>query len=146
MLEQNTAVNGLPETNPPPGSMASVVGPSVLNWLRPATPAAGMKRDVVVDMGWGRLIFGQTFADNDTLVRTLCQEPCGKRDVVFYLRDPHVLLSLAPDQLFLDPSHSYRLWLTHPHGYRSGSGLAHGLAIRRAATLKDAAAISKSLA
>jgi len=84
---------------------------SVRNWTTP--PAEEMERlgtDVSIDLGWGRLIFGHTFADHPKLVDTLCQEQPGKRDIAIYLRDPHVVLSLAPDRLFLDPSHTYRLW------------------------------------
>ena len=67
--------------------------------------------DVVIEMGWGRLLFAHTFADNTTLAKRIADEKEGKRDVGFYIRDPHVVLSLLPHQLFLDPSHTYRKWL-----------------------------------
>ncbi len=66
---------------------------------------------VVLDCGWGRLIFGQTFEDPNLLVHILLDEQEGRRDVALYVRDPHVLISLAPHELFLDPSHTYRLTL-----------------------------------
>lgn len=68
-------------------------------------------RDVVIDCGWGRLIFGQTFSTNSKIAKILCEEANQKRDIAFYLRDPHVVISLAPHEIFLDPSHTYRLWL-----------------------------------
>src|SRR3546814_15133928 len=63
------------------------------------------KRDAVVDCGWGRLIFAHTFADPKKVADVLRQEASDKRDVAFYLRDPHVVLAMAPPELFLDPSH-----------------------------------------
>jgi GNAT-family acetyltransferase (TIGR03103 family) len=70
-----------------------------------------LKQDAIVDCGWGRLIFAHTFNDNRKLVDILLAELPGKRDIAFYVHDPHVLLALEPQNLFLDPSHTYRLWL-----------------------------------
>ncbi|NWG45725.1 MAG: GNAT family N-acetyltransferase [Alphaproteobacteria bacterium] len=69
------------------------------------------RRDVVVDCGWGRLIFGQTFCSEKRLAEVLAGERAGERDVAFYVQDPHVLLATAPQDLFLDPSHTFRLSL-----------------------------------
>ncbi|MGB5669972.1 MAG: N-acetylglutaminylglutamine synthetase [Sedimenticolaceae bacterium] len=78
----------------------------------------------VVDCGWGRLIFAHTFQDNRELADALLAESAGRRDIAFYVKDPHVLLALEPQQLFLDPSHTFRLWLDRykvsplrPRGY-----------------------------
>ncbi|MBF0445485.1 MAG: N-acetylglutaminylglutamine synthetase [Magnetococcales bacterium] len=71
-----------------------------------------MLENVVVDCGWGRLIFGQTFFESKKLVQLLLQEQEGKRDLALYVRDPHVLISHAPQELFLDPSYTYRLILS----------------------------------
>ncbi len=76
--------------------------------------------DVVLDCGWGRLIFGHTFRDPARLAATLAGEAPGARDIALYLRDPHVVLSLAPQELFLDPSHTYRLWLSDLRADRGG--------------------------
>lgn len=62
-----------------------------------------------MECGWGRLILGQTFCDPAELVATLRAERHGQRDIAIHLSDPHVLLSLAPQELFLDPSHTFRL-------------------------------------
>jgi GNAT-family acetyltransferase (TIGR03103 family) len=68
-----------------------------------------MADDVVLELGWGRLIFGQTFADPDKLAEVLRHEGAGRRDICIYAREPHVLVARAPAELFIDPSHTYRL-------------------------------------
>ena len=68
-----------------------------------------MADDVVLEMGWGRLIFGQTFADPQQLAEVLRHEEPGRRDICIYAREPHVLIAKAPAELFIDPSHTYRL-------------------------------------
>jgi ribosomal protein S18 acetylase RimI-like enzyme len=68
-----------------------------------------MADDVVLELGWGRLLFGQTFADANYLAEVLRGETHGRRDICIYARESHVLVSLAPAELFIDPSHTYRL-------------------------------------
>lgn len=105
-------------------------------WGRPSDHAiAGMERNVTVEFGWGRLIFGQTFADQAEIERTLCEEAPGRRDIALYLRDPHVLVSRAPAALFIDPSLTYRLWL---HRYRPARQRARGVVVRKMDALADA--------
>ena len=65
--------------------------------------------DCAIDCGWGRLLFGHTFSGPQAVAETLLDERPGQRDIAFYLTDPHVVLAAAPSDLFLDPSHSYRL-------------------------------------
>jgi GNAT-family acetyltransferase (TIGR03103 family) len=86
-----------------------------------------MQTDVVLDLGWGRLIFGQTFADLGGIVDALRAEEAGERDICIYPRDPHVLVGLAPDELFIDPSYTFRLDL---HRYRPRSELIRGVFVR----------------
>jgi GNAT-family acetyltransferase (TIGR03103 family) len=69
-----------------------------------------MGRDLV-DFGWGRLVFGQTFSNHEDLLAVLRDEAIGRRDICLYPRDPHVLVAKAPQELFIDPSHTYRLSL-----------------------------------
>ncbi len=71
-----------------------------------------MAKDVELEMGWGRLIFGQTFADAATLAETLRREVPGRRDICIYARESHVVVAGAPTELFIDPSHTYRLRFT----------------------------------
>jgi GNAT-family acetyltransferase (TIGR03103 family) len=68
-----------------------------------------MADDVVLELGWGRLIFGQTFADPERLAQALQQEGPGRRDICIYARESHVLVARSPSELFIDPSHTYRL-------------------------------------
>lgn len=99
-----------------------------------------LKSNAVVDMGWGRLIFGCTFDDNNELARVLCDESSGRRDIAFYLSDPHVVLAMAPDRLFLDPSHTFRMWL---HQYRAGAQRPRGFVIRRIRSIEDAREVNR---
>jgi GNAT-family acetyltransferase (TIGR03103 family) len=68
-----------------------------------------MDKDVELELGWGRLIFGQTFADSRQLVEALRREGPGRRDICIYARESHVVVAEAPTELFIDPSHTYRL-------------------------------------
>lgn len=67
--------------------------------------------DVALDCGWGRLLFGQTFADTASLLRVFRAEAPERRDIVMYLRYPQVVVGLAPHELFVDPSLTFRLVL-----------------------------------
>jgi GNAT-family acetyltransferase (TIGR03103 family) len=69
----------------------------------------GVLSDVVLECGWGRIVFGQTFTSAERLVSALRGEASGHRDICIYPREPHVLVASAPTELFLDPSHTYRL-------------------------------------
>lgn len=102
--------------------------------------ADALPRDVTVDCGWGRLIFAHTFASSEKLAETLREESPGQRDIALYLREPHVVLSLAPQELFLDPSHTYRLWMFN---WRTPPAKTHGFCVRRIRTHDDAVAINR---
>jgi GNAT-family acetyltransferase (TIGR03103 family) len=101
-------------------------------------PDANMQDNIVVDCGWGRLIFAQTFADPERLVDTLCNEQHNRRDIALYVPDPHVAVSLAPQEVFLDPSHTFRLWLDR---YRPAQLRARGFSIRLLNSQEDAEAV-----
>lgn len=80
--------------------------------LHDATPPhllEAMAKNVELEMGWGRLIFGQTFTDSQHLVEALRREGPGRRDICIYARESHVVVAEAPTELFIDPSHTYRL-------------------------------------
>ena len=68
-----------------------------------------MPANVVLDLGWGRLVFGQTFSDPDELADVLRREGPGRRDICMYAREAHVVVARSPHELFIDPSHTYRL-------------------------------------
>jgi GNAT-family acetyltransferase (TIGR03103 family) len=98
------------------------------SWQQPSQhQLRGMASDVVLDMGWGRLVLGQTFADLTGIVEALRAEESGERDICIYPRDPHVLVGLAPDELFIDPSYTYRLDL---HRYRPRAEVIRGVFVR----------------
>jgi len=98
------------------------------SWKQPSEhQLQGMGSDVVLDLGWGRLVFGQTFSDLGGIVDALRAEETGERDICIYPRDPHVLVGLAPDELFIDPSYTYRLDLFR---YRPRSELIRGVFVR----------------
>lgn len=98
------------------------------------------KEDVVLDCGWGRLLFAQTFSEDETLLSKLREEAPSSRDIAFYVRDPHVLLSRAPQEVFLDPSHTFRLNLST---YRARTRRMRAVTIRRLSTEADADGINR---
>ncbi len=108
--------------------------------LKPPVPSGReFVRDAVLDCGWGRLLFAQTFETAAPLVEALRAEGPDRRDIAFYVRNPHVLLASAPQELFLDPSHTYRLDLAT---YRSSRRQPRGFTIRRLMSEADAQAVN----
>jgi GNAT-family acetyltransferase (TIGR03103 family) len=117
--------------------------PSLRNWYakdQKRPDQQGLAENVSVDCGWGRLLFAHTFPDLPELAKALREETQGRRDIALYLRDPHVALSLAPQELFLDPSHTYRLWLAN---YRTSRRRPRGFTVRRLRTVEDAEAVNR---
>src|SRR4051812_8968853 len=111
------------------------------SWKEPSEhQLQGMRSDVVLDLGWGRLIFGQTFPDLGGIVDALRAEEAGERDICIYPRDPHVLVGLAPDELFIDPSYTYRLDL---HRYRPRQDLIRGVFVRTVTSRAEMDAINE---
>jgi len=94
----------------------------------------------IFDCGWGRLIFGHTFSDPAKLARTLRKEKKGTRDIALYVQEPHVVVAKAPQELFLDPSDTYRLWLAQ---YRPQKKHPKAFNIRRLRSTDDAEAIKR---
>ncbi len=64
---------------------------------------------VTLQCGWGRLIFADTFPSPESVAESVLAENEHQRDIAIYLLDPHLVLNCAPQQLFLDPSNTYRL-------------------------------------
>lgn len=71
-----------------------------------------IKKNVSVDLGWGKLLFAQTYRTPQNLVKQLLEEGTNKRNLAFYVQKPQVLLALGKGKIFLDPSLAYRLNLT----------------------------------
>ncbi len=57
------------------------------NWQKPSErELEGMDTDVVLDLAWGRLVFGQTFAEMRHILDALRAEGTGQRDICIYAR------------------------------------------------------------
>src|SRR3954447_3170394 len=111
------------------------------SWKQPSEhQLRGMESDVVLDLGWGRLVFGQTFSDLRGVVHALRAEETGERDICIYPRDPHVLVGLAPDELFIDPSYTFRLDL---HRYRPRAELIRGVFVRTVTSKAEMDAVNE---
>jgi GNAT-family acetyltransferase (TIGR03103 family) len=87
-----------------------------------------------VRCGWGRLLIGHTYPDAETLASALQEERPGERDIALYVAAPHQVLAQAPQQLFLDPSDTLRLWFTD---YRPARASFRGFRIRRVHNEQD---------
>jgi GNAT-family acetyltransferase (TIGR03103 family) len=116
-------------------------GLSTRSWdARPDHLTKDLAPDVALECGWGRLIFGQTFATHDDLVAEVSREEPGRRDICVYVREPHVLVSRAPQELFIDPSHTYRRWL---HEHRPAQAAPRGVVVRDLLGEADADAVNR---
>ncbi|MDU9405850.1 N-acetylglutaminylglutamine synthetase [Pseudomonas sp. zfem004] len=92
-----------------------------------------------VHCGWGRLLIGHTYPDPTSLADALLQERAGERDIALYVAVPQQVLARAPQQLFLDPSDTLRLWFTD---YRPAQRVFRGFRIRRAQSPADWQAVN----
>ncbi len=100
-----------------------------------------MKKNVSVFCGWGRIILAQTYANPKALAQELVDEIPGKRDIAAYVTKPHLVLSRAPQQLFLDPSDMFRLDLQTFDD--SATVIPDGVSIRKVASEQEAEQINK---
>lgn len=98
-----------------------------------------MPKNVIVHCGWGRFIVGHTFEDDATLAEAVIAEANGERDIALYVSRPQVVLNHAPQQLFLDPSDTLRIWMNE---YLPRGSSLHHVRVRRAVNAADAQAIN----
>jgi GNAT-family acetyltransferase (TIGR03103 family) len=89
--------------------------------------------------GWGRLLIGHTYPDPAALAHDLLNEKPGERDIALYVAAPQQVLAQSPQQLFLDPSDTLRLWFSD---YRPSQRVFRGFRIRRAQSQDDWTAIN----
>jgi GNAT-family acetyltransferase (TIGR03103 family) len=89
--------------------------------------------------GWGRLLIGHTYPDPAALAHELLNEKPGERDIALYVAAPQQVLAQSPQQLFLDPSDTLRLWFSD---YRPSQRVFRGFRIRRAQSQDDWKAIN----
>ncbi|MCB1478268.1 MAG: N-acetylglutaminylglutamine synthetase [Tepidamorphaceae bacterium] len=93
-----------------------------------------------INCGWGRLLFGNTFESPQTLISAMRAEGPDRRDIAFYVTDPHVVLAASPQEIFLDPSHTFRLDLST---YRPSRKQPKGFFIRRLTSEADAEDVNR---
>jgi len=108
--------------------------------LKPVVGGQGMAENAVLDCGWGRLLFAQTFPRAEPLIEALRAEGPDRRDIALYVRNPHVLLASAPQEVFLDPSHTFRMDLAT---YRPGRRQPRGFTVRRLVSEQDAEEVNR---
>jgi len=73
-------------------------------------------------------------------VAALRDERAERRDIALYVRDPHIVAAHAPQEVFIDPSHTYRLELPR---YRPAQSQPRGFAIRRLSDPADPEAVNR---
>jgi GNAT-family acetyltransferase (TIGR03103 family) len=103
-------------------------------------PGHAPTANALVDCGWGRVLFAHTFDDVGALVSEIRAENPETRDIAMYVADPHVLIASAPAELFLDPSHTYRLPFPN---YRRSGRKPSGFIVRRMVPDTDADAVNR---
>ena len=117
-------------------------GQSLRNWEKIENPATSrMQPNAFAEMGWGRLVFGHTFENNKRIVEAMCSHGRDTRDIAMYVIDPHVIIAMAPDKLFLDPSHTFRLW--HYDHSRKTTEDTRVLTIQRLSTRREADQVNR---
>jgi GNAT-family acetyltransferase (TIGR03103 family) len=130
-----------PQRAPRGGRPAAEEGLSTRSWDdRPSHLTSGLRPDVALECGWGRVLFGQTFANHEDLLAAVSTEEPGRRDICLYVREPHVAVSKAPQELFIDPSHTYRLWL---HRHHPAGDPSRAVIVRDLRSEADAAAVNR---
>lgn len=105
------------------------------------TPSDEPVAGVVQDLGWGRLVFGQTFSDREQFGTALRAEASGRRDIGMYLDAPHVFVALHPQEFFIDPSFTYRLTFARPGEYQPQD--VPGLSVRSVMSIDDLSATNQ---
>ncbi|MDP0497488.1 MAG: N-acetylglutaminylglutamine synthetase [Verrucomicrobiota bacterium JB024] len=92
------------------------------------------KPGTILQCGWGRLLFADTFPAPESLAESILAERDDQRDIALYLLDPHLVLNCAPQQIFLDPSNTYR---AHFSQYKKPAREPSGFEIREVAHKED---------
>lgn len=98
------------------------------------------RRNAMIDLGWGRLLYAPSFESPKLIAEELQKEQDGKRDIAMYVDAPQLVLAEAPANLFLDPSLIFRRQLEPT---KPGEGPAPGVTIRSLATRADIAATNR---
>jgi len=116
-------------------------GQSLRNWEKIQSPVTkSMIPNTFIEMGWGRLVFGHTFDSITNIVEAMCTQGYDSRDIAIYVIDPHVIVSMAPDKLFIDPSHTFRLW---SYDYRCDNYTTQPFVIQRLSAKNEAESVNR---
>lgn len=115
------------------GTEADKMSPSVAG-PRPT------RRNAMIDLGWGRLLYGPSFESEKLIAEELQQEQPGRRDIAMYVDAPQLVLAEAPANLFLDPSLLFRRTLEPA---APADGPVPGVIVRSLATRADIAATNR---
>jgi GNAT-family acetyltransferase (TIGR03103 family) len=99
-----------------------------------------VRRNIALECGWGRLLYGPTFDSPKLLAQELLQEAPGRRDIALHVDVPQLVLAEAPANLFLDPSLIFRRALGEG---QVAEPILPGIIIRPVATRADIAAINR---
>ncbi len=104
--------------------------------------AGEIKKNIALELGWGKLVFANTFKKSREVAKLLCDEKRGQTNMAVYSNFPHLVISKAPQEIFLDPSHMYRLYLEK---YKPRKGKAPEFNIEKPKGLRDIKAVNAIL-
>ncbi len=68
-----------------------------------------MKENTVLDCGWGKLLFGETFSETKKTITELKKERKTERNILFYPLDPQLMMTSNAQDFFLNPAYIYKL-------------------------------------
>ncbi|HID92262.1 TPA: GNAT family N-acetyltransferase [Candidatus Gracilibacteria bacterium] len=68
-----------------------------------------MKENIIVDCGWGKLLFGETFSNIKKTITELKKERKIERNILFYPLEPQLIMTSNAADFFLNPAYIYKL-------------------------------------
>ncbi len=109
--------------------------PSISHWKESHSKFESVQgENSAINVGWGNLIFANTFEGNEKLVERIKSEKSGQRNIAFYAQDPQITVSEYPNDVFMDPSYTYRIWFEK---YKQSKRLNSRIFVRRLNSVED---------
>ena len=68
-----------------------------------------MIENAILDCGWGKLLFGETFFETKKTISELKKERKTERNILFYPLDPQLMMTSNSADFFLNPAYVYKL-------------------------------------
>jgi len=68
-----------------------------------------MIENAILDCGWGKLLFGETFVETRKTISELKKERKTERNILFYPLDPQLMMTSNAADFFLNPAYVYKL-------------------------------------